>query len=57
MREINCLPAVVGEYSVLSEGAADRFVFALGLDANGKVAQLNTVVATQKLMHMRFDFL
>lgn len=57
VREINGLPAVVGEFTTPWKGAADRFVFSLGLDANGKVAQLNTVVATDKLTHMRFEFL
>lgn len=56
VREVNGLPAIVGQFTVPQKGAADRFVFSLGLDASGKVAHLDTVVATRKLTHMRFDF-
>lgn len=56
VREINGLPAVVGEYTLPMKGAADRFVFALTLDTQGKIARLDTIVATRKLTHMRFDF-
>lgn len=56
VREINGLPAIVGQYTVPQKGAADRFVFTVGLNAAGKLSRLDTIVATRKLTHMRFEF-
>lgn len=56
MREINGLPALVGQYTVPQRGIADRFVFSVALNADGKITRLDTVVATRKLTHMRFEF-
>ncbi len=58
VREINGLPAVVGQATVPDpRGAADRFVFTVRLDRDGKLTRLDTIVATRKLSHMRFEFL
>lgn len=57
VREINGLPSIVGQATTPDpSGAADRFVFTIRLDAHGKLTRLDTIVATRKLSHMRFDF-
>jgi RNA polymerase sigma-70 factor (ECF subfamily) len=57
VRELNGLPALVAEIS--NEGnpkLPSRMAIAIELDADGKIAKLDAVVATRKLTHVSFDF-
>lgn len=56
LREINGLPAIVGQFTVAQKGTGDRFVFSVSLNAAGQITRLDTIVATRKLTHMRFEF-
>jgi RNA polymerase sigma-70 factor (ECF subfamily) len=57
VREINGLPALVAQLS--NEGnpkLPERIVITLELNAAGKIAKLDAVVATRKLTHVSFEF-
>jgi len=51
---LNGLPAVVAEFAEAPEGVAERLVFFVRLDAEGKVCEMNTVLASGKLGHVMF---
>jgi RNA polymerase sigma-70 factor, ECF subfamily len=53
--ELNGLPALVLEYDPARSDFASRQVFFVQLDADGRIRQLNTVVASKKLTRVPFD--
>ncbi len=57
IREINGLPALVMDIPTKKPGLAERAVLSIALDARGKIAHLDTVVASSKLSHVNFDSL
>lgn len=55
VRTLNGLPAVVAEFDGVRAGVAPRAVFRIELDQDGRVRELDTIVASAKLTHVRFD--
>jgi RNA polymerase sigma factor (sigma-70 family) len=55
VRSINGLPALVCEYAQTLPGAASRCVIAIALDGEGRIRELNSIVASRKLTHVRFE--
>ena len=53
-RMLNGMPALVAE-SPAARGYAPRFVFQLELNAEGAIAEVHTVLATRKLLAVRFE--
>jgi len=53
--DLNGLPALVLEYDPARSDFAARQVFLIQLDADGRISQLSTVLASQKLTRVRFD--
>jgi RNA polymerase sigma-70 factor (ECF subfamily) len=53
--DLNGLPALVLEYEPDRSDFAARQVFLVQLDADGRISQLNTVLASRKLTRVRFD--
>jgi RNA polymerase sigma-70 factor (ECF subfamily) len=51
---LNGLPAMVIEYVSAPDGVARRFVLGLDVDAEGKITELFSVLATRKLTKVRF---
>lgn len=56
IREINGLPAIVGEFASAPPHVARRMVVLIALNHEGQVSQLNSTVASRKLTHVRFQF-
>ena len=56
MRMINGLPAIVGEFTDGRPGEPPRFVMQCALDADGRITQLLSVVASRKLTAIDFTF-
>ncbi|MGH3054588.1 MAG: sigma factor-like helix-turn-helix DNA-binding protein, partial [Gaiellaceae bacterium] len=56
VRMINGLPAVVGEFADGRPGEPPRFVMQCEVDANGRITQLLSVVASRKLTAIDFTF-
>jgi RNA polymerase sigma factor (sigma-70 family) len=54
LRQINGLPALVGESDTTMPNVARRFVITVSLDRDGRIRYLNTTVATPKLSHTKF---
>jgi RNA polymerase sigma factor (sigma-70 family) len=54
LKELNGLPAVLCEYADAPPRTARRFAFTIALDAQGRICEMNTVVANRKLNHLRF---
>ena len=53
-RMLNGLPALVAEVAAPA-GWAQRFVFRIDVDADGRVSDLHTILATRKLTAVRFE--
>ncbi|MEO7095550.1 MAG: sigma factor-like helix-turn-helix DNA-binding protein, partial [Polyangiales bacterium] len=56
IRDINGLPALVMGYEPSTRAdLAPRFVLRCDIDAEGRIVDVHTVLATHKLTHVRFD--
>ena len=53
--DLNGLPALVFEYVPPRSDFASRQVFFVQLDADGRIRQLNAVLASKKLTRVKFD--
>jgi RNA polymerase sigma-70 factor (ECF subfamily) len=56
VRMVNGLPAVVGEFADHRPGEPPRFVMQCEVDADGRITQLLSVVASRKLTAIDFTF-
>ena len=57
MRMINGLPAIVGEFTDGRRGEPQRVVMRCEIDADGRITQLLSVVASRKLTAIDFSSL
>lgn len=55
VREINGLPALVGERPGAPRGWAPRFVFAVATDEDGAIVEIHSILAPEKLRWVRFS--
>ena len=54
IKMLNGLPALVIAFASAQDGLARRFVLRCDVEAEGRIVELHTVLATHKLTHVRF---